>query len=117
MAVPHSSPAGEWEGITATFYPSGQPQTLPDLYVPRVGPSMFYWVVNTASLSPPHTHARARTRTHPPQAFTDWGVQLFDWQTTHSFLAEPVWPTGASDPPPVLSVVRTHVHSRDGFAC
>lgn len=40
---------GEWEGVTATFSPSGAPQQLPEHYV--------------------------------PEAFREWGVELFDWQS------------------------------------
>lgn len=48
--------AGEWEGITATFSPAGQPQPLPEHYV--------------------------------PEAFREWGVELWDWQSQCSCLAE-----------------------------
>ncbi|KAK9823574.1 hypothetical protein WJX72_003936 [[Myrmecia] bisecta] len=47
--------SGEWEGVTGTFDAHGQPQQLPEYYV--------------------------------PQAFREWGVELYDWQSQCSMLA------------------------------
>lgn len=51
-----ATPAGEWEGVTASFSPEGQPLQLPEYYV--------------------------------PEAYREWGVELFDWQTQCSCQAD-----------------------------
>lgn len=43
------SASGEWDGVSASFDRDGEPQQLPDYYV--------------------------------PEAYRDWGVKLYDWQT------------------------------------
>lgn len=43
------SASGEWDGVSASFDRDGQPQQLPEYYV--------------------------------PEAYRDWGVKLYDWQT------------------------------------
>eukprot|EP00877_Chromochloris_zofingiensis_P003184 jgi/Chrzof1/12867/Cz07g10080.t1 len=48
--------SGEWEGVTASFSPEGQPLQLPEYYV--------------------------------PEAYREWGVELFDWQTQCSCQAD-----------------------------
>jgi hypothetical protein len=52
-----AAPAGEWEGITATFSPAGQPQPLPEHYVPGAfrewGVELWDWQSQCSCLAVP----------------------------------------------------------------
>lgn len=54
--------AGEWEGVTATFSPAGQPQPLPEHYVPEAfrewDVQLWDWQQQCSSLATPDASSR-----------------------------------------------------------